>query len=145
MEEFIIDEKYLEILNKYGWIDGSLNSNFDLLSSKFVNKYNKEINLEFNFFLTDLRIKTAFNYCLGMRNEKTYQIHIYLYNKNGLYFIHGDSVYHHLEDFTKDREQDFNNIKFITKIGSNLENDIKKYNLMSDGLFRDSKLEELLD
>lgn len=43
MEEFIIDEKYLEILNKYGWIDGSLNSNFDLLSSKFVNKYNNAI------------------------------------------------------------------------------------------------------
>ena len=138
----------LDILNKYGWIDASKDGNFDLISSKFVNKYNKECNLEFNFFLTNLRIKTTFDYYLGTRNVKIYPIHIFLYNRNGLYFLHGNDIYCQYKDFTKDRENDFNNMQNITKISDNLENDIKKYNLMSDDLItalnREIKLKEIL-
>ena len=104
--------------------------------------------MEFNFFLTNLRIKTIFNYYLSIKKEPVYPIHIYLYNRNGLYFIHGKDIYHHSKDFTSNRENDFNNIKNITKISENIENDIKKYHLMSDYFItsfnRDSKISEII-
>ena len=140
MKEFQIDEKNLKILNNYGWLDCKYN-NYDSIISEFSSKYNKELSVDINFNLTHMRINSMFN----QFSDDKYPIHIYLLNKNGLYFIHGNNIYLHNKDFTKDREYDFNNIIKIIEISDNLENDIKRCFLMSDNLIRDIKIDDILN
>lgn len=151
MKESIVNKNHLNILYKYGWVDcnfdrenGCMSDGFNSIDCKFKKKCYTGLPLEYNLSNTIFRIVSVFMYCLGKQNIESHNIHLLLYNKNGLYFIHGNNIYLHNKDFTKNRENDFNNMKIITELGDKLENDIKKYNLMSDDLIRNERINSIV-